>query len=45
MGYNFTKKELYVKGDLDFQYWPQKLGSFEFNAGNGNRIYSSVVLD
>ena len=45
IGYNFTKKELYVKGDLDFQYWPQKLGSFELNAGNGNRIYSSVVLD
>ena len=30
---------------MDFQYWPQKLGSFELNAGNGNRIYSSVVLD
>lgn len=45
VGYNFTKKELYVKGDLDFQYWPQKLGSFEVNVGNGNRIYSSVVLD
>ena len=45
VGYNFTKKELYVKGDMDFQYLPQMLGSFELNAGNGNRIYSSVVLD
>lgn len=45
VGYNFSKKELYVKGDLEFQYLPQKLGSFEINAGNGNRIYSSVVLD
>ena len=45
VGYNFSKKELYVKGDMEYQYWPQKLGSFEVNAGNGNRIYSSVVLD
>ena len=45
VGYNFTKKVLYVKGDMDFQYLPQMLGSFELNAGNGNRIYSSVVLD
>ena len=45
IGYNFSKKELYVKGDAEFQYWPQKLGSFEVNVGNGNRIYSSVVLD
>lgn len=45
IGYNFTKKELYVKGDLEYLYWPEKLGSIEVNAGNGNRIYSSVVLD
>ena len=45
VGYNFTKKELYVKGDMEFQYWPQKRGGFEVSAGNGNRIYSSVVLD
>ena len=45
VGYNFSKKELYVKSDFEFQYWPQKLGSFEVNVGNGNRIYSSVVLD
>lgn len=45
VGYNFTKKELYVKGDLEFQYLPEKLGGVEISAGNGNRIYSSVVLD
>ena len=45
VGYNFTHKEFYVKGDVAFQYWPEKLGSIEVSAGNGNRIYSSVVLD
>ena len=45
IGYNFTKKELYVKGDLEYHYWPEKLGGIEISAGNGNRIYSSVVLD
>ena len=45
IGYNFTHKELYVKGSLSFLYWPEKLGSFDVDAGNGNRIYSSVVLD
>lgn len=45
IGYNFTRKELYVKADAGFQYWPQKLGSFEVGVGNGNRIFSSVVLD
>ena len=45
VGYNFTHKDLYVKGDLSFLYWPEKQGSFDVNAGNGNRIYSSIVLD
>ncbi len=45
VGYNFTKKELYVKGSANWQYWPEKQASLELNAGNGNRIYSSVVLD
>mgnify|MGYP003209669163 CR=1 FL=1 len=42
IGYNFTHKELY---DADWQYWPEKQASFEVSVGNGNRIYSSVVLD
>lgn len=45
IGYNFTRKELYVKGDAEFQYWPEKQAGIEVSAGNGNRIYSSVVLD
>lgn len=45
IGYNFTHKELYVKGSLSFMYWPEKQGSVDVDAGNGNRIYSSVVLD
>lgn len=45
VGYNFKYKELYVKGDLEYSYWPEKMGSFQVDMGNGNRIYSSVVLD
>jgi hypothetical protein len=30
---------------MSFQYWPEKLGALEVSVGNGNRIYSSVVLD
>lgn len=45
IGYNFTHKEFYAKGSMSFQYWPEKLGALEVSVGNGNRIYSSVVLD
>ena len=45
IGFNFTRKELYVKADAQYQYWPQKLGSLDVSVGNGNRIFSSVVLD
>ncbi len=45
VGYNFTHHDLYVKGSLSLLYWPEKMGSFDLDAGNGNRIYSSVVLD
>lgn len=45
IGYNFTKKELYAKADVEYVYNPRKLGAVEFHVGNGNRIYSSVVLD
>ena len=34
-----------MKADADWQYWPEKQASFEVSVGNGNRIYSSVVLD
>ena len=45
VGYNFTQKKLYAKADVNFLYYPKKMGAFELNVGNGNRIYSSVVLD
>lgn len=45
IGFNFTRKELYVKADMSFVYWPQKLGSIDVGVGNGNRIFSSAVLD
>ncbi len=45
IGYNFTHKELYLKADASWQYWPEKQGGGEVNVGNGNRIYSSAVLD
>ena len=45
LGYNFTWKEFYWGLNADFEYWPQKRGFFRLNVGNGNRIYSSKVLD
>lgn len=45
LGYNFTRKEFYWSLNADFEYWPQKRGFFSLNVGNGNRIYSSRVLD
>ena len=45
IGYNFTKKELYAMLDGEFVYNPLKNGSFGISVGNGNRIYSSIVLD
>lgn len=45
MGYNFTRKEFYWSVDADFDYWPQKRAGIHLNFGNGNRIYSSDVLD
>jgi hypothetical protein len=45
IGYNFTYKEFYAQVKSEFLYWPQKLGMWELKVGNGNRIYSSAVLD
>lgn len=44
IGYNFTHKELYVKADADWQYWPEKQASFEVSVGNGNRIDRKSVV-
>ncbi|WP_291545939.1 DUF5686 family protein [Bacteroides sp.] len=45
VGYNFTRKEFYWSVNTDFDYWPQKRAALHMNFGNGNRIYSSDVLD
>ena len=45
VGFNFKDGELFVKGDMEYMYCPEKMASFEMDMGNGNRIYSSVVLD
>lgn len=44
-GYNFTRKEFYWDVDLDFYYAPRHLGALTFEVGNGNRIYTSRVMD
>lgn len=44
-GYNFTRKEFYWSVNTDFDYWPQKRAGIHLSFGNGNRIYSSDVLD
>lgn len=45
LGYNFSHKEFYWRTDIDFVYWPQRIGQISLRMGNGNRIYSSDVLD
>ncbi len=45
IGYNFTYKEFYWNAHADFSYLPERRGMVHVEAGNGNRIYSSDVLD
>lgn len=45
MGYNFKLNEFYWKIDNHFNYLPSRMGSLDLSVGNGNRIYSSDVLD
>ena len=45
LGYNFTRKEFYWSIKTEFEYLPQRIGLIKLNVGNGNRIYSSQVLD
>ncbi len=45
LGYNFTQKELYWRLRTEWYYWPKQNASLRIEFGNGNRIYSSDVLD
>jgi hypothetical protein len=45
VGYNFTRKEFYWKVESYFIYYPQKIGSFHVELGNGNRIYGDDMFE
>lgn len=45
IGYNFKQKEFYWRVRSDFNYWPEKRSALHVEFGNGNRIYSSEMLD
>lgn len=45
LGYNFTRKELYWQITSNYNYAPMRNGNLEISIGNGNRIYSSDVLE
>lgn len=45
VGYNFKQKIFYWRMRSDFDYWPRKRAALHMEFGNGNRIYSSEVLD
>lgn len=45
IGYNFKQKELYWSVNANFNYWPRKRSAIHFSVGNGNRIYSSEILN
>ncbi len=45
IGYNFTRKEFYWSLTSDYDYWPERQATIHLSIGNGNRIYSSDVLD
>lgn len=45
IGYNFKHSEFYWRVIGDYDYWPRKHASLHVRIGNGNRIYTSEVLD
>ncbi|MDR0988138.1 MAG: DUF5686 family protein [Prevotellaceae bacterium] len=45
IGYNFKRKEFYWSVAGDFYYRPSKRTSVHVEIGNGNRIYSSSILE
>nr|WP_083808280.1 DUF5686 family protein [Bacteroides helcogenes] len=45
IGYDFKEREFYWQVGVDFDYWPRKRAALHIDFGNGNRIYSSDVLD
>ncbi len=45
LGYNFKQHEFYWRISSQFDYLPQKRMGVKLEVGNGNRIYSSRLLD
>lgn len=45
IGYNLKERVFYWRVISDFDYWPRKRAALHIEFGNGNRIYSSEVLD
>jgi len=45
IGYNFKRKEFYWRVRNTFEYWPHKRAALHLDIGNGNRIYSSAIID
>ncbi len=45
IGYNFTDGEFFWSVRSDYEYWPSKRAGIHMDFGNGNRIYSTDVLD
>lgn len=45
VGYNFKQKEFYWRVNSDLEYLPVKRMGINLEVGNGNRIYSSSMLD
>lgn len=45
LGYNFKQHEFYWRISSQFDYLPQKRMGIKLELGNGNRIYSSRLLD
>jgi hypothetical protein len=45
IGYNFNYRELYWRIPVEIEYVPAKRGSFRLDIGNGNRIYSSDIMN
>lgn len=45
IGYNFKRREFYWTVNSNYDYWPEKRASIQLKFGNGNRIYSSKVVE
>ena len=45
VGYSFKERKFYWRVRSDFDYCPRKRAAIHLEVGNGNRIYSSDVLD